>query len=158
VTEFGQDLGFNPGIGFGAALRFRPDSDLSLSLSGLITNTDVDFSLITETGHLPVTVSVIRLQLEYRLLAWFVDLHGSLSAGLLRMDTEEYRVSLGALGSQVIPSRQESFASAAAGLVFSRTVASNIDVRIEPQMSFYSRNSNTFSFISIAGGLSIGIL
>jgi hypothetical protein len=157
-TEFGKDFGFNPAVGFAAALRFHPDSDLSLALSGSLTNTSVDFSLISETGHLPVTVWSLGLQLDYRLLASFVDVLGSLSAGLLQTDTEAHSVSLGALGSQLIPSREESYATASAGLILSRPITSNIDVRIEPRVFIYSRNANTFSFISIAGGISVGIL
>jgi hypothetical protein len=156
-TEFGKDFGFNPAFGFGAVFRFHPDSELSLALSGSITGTEVDFSMISETGHLPVTVSMLQAQLDYRLLESFVDLLGSVSAGVLHTHAESYRLSLGALGSQVVPSRDESFATASAGMIIRRQLGSIVAVYLEPRVFFSSRDSRTFSFTSIAGGISVGI-
>ncbi len=156
-TEFGKDFGFDPAFGFGAAFRFHPDSELSLALSGSITSTDVDFSMISETGHLPVTVSMVQAQLDYRLLKAFVDLLGSVSAGVLHTHAESFRLSLGALGSQVVASRDESFATVSAGMIIRRQFGSTIAAHLEPRMFFYSRYARTFSFTSIAGGISVGI-
>ncbi len=159
-TRFGQDLSFNQAFGYGLVLAYHPDSELCFGLSGFLTPTEEEFALVGGVGRLTATVGMIRLQAEYRIvrIGSSVSLLASAQIGALFISTDEYRVSLGALGQTTIAPRSETIPLYGGSLIFHQHIAGAVSFRLEPGASLYSHNGSSHSLISIAGGISVGIL
>jgi hypothetical protein len=159
-TRFEGDLSFNAALGYGFLVAYHPDSEASFGLTGTITPTEEEFTLVTGVGHLHASVGAIRLLAEYRLLQLGNDFSvlASASVGVLHISTDEFRISLGALGQTIIAPRNETMALYGAGFVFNQRIAGTVALRLEPGASLYSHNGSSHSLLSIAGGISVGIL
>lgn len=157
---YGPALGFRPSFGYGFHVIYSPLPRTAISARISLSRTSVEFDLINAQDRIDVGVISYQLGIRQQTASvgslFDIDLSGNV--GMIRFVREAKTISLGALGTTVIPEKTDTRSIYSVGVILSRAIGSRVSIDVMPEVQFISPLSQRQGNYSISGGLAIGIL
>ncbi|HTY60549.1 MAG TPA: hypothetical protein VMF59_17120, partial [Bacteroidota bacterium] len=151
--------GFDSGVDFGAAAGLRISPSIAVSASVATGTRTVMFDVIGGSESLSARIISAHASLEFLLLGrpGAAGLSAAIGAGRISSTIRAHTVSLGALGSLLIPEQSAARTFFEAGLAGTIPLAPDVALVMLPSVRFYSPISSSPD-LSLSGGLRVGVL
>jgi hypothetical protein len=151
--------GFDYGFDFGAGASARISPAVMVSASVAFGRRSLAYDVVGGSGSLSAGIFALGGSLEILFLgrAGGTNVAATFGGGKITVTIDARTVSLGALGSITIPSREESRGFLQAGLAGEVPISPNVGFVILPSVRLFTPLSQTAD-LSLAGGLRVGIL